>query len=363
MIRSFTKTSAVALALAVATSSFTVACKKKGGSSAPTTTSSPRPSKSGKVPFPETAQLVEPPIPVAKPENPLRGARLFVDPESNAMLKANSIRKTDPFKAELLDRIAKQPQGLWMGNWNSNIFRAVDHFVQRAKAEGAVPVMIAYNIPLRDCGQYSSGGLSTKDGYMRWIRNVQAGIGNDAAVVVLEPDALSHLQECLTDAQKKERIYLISDAVRVLRLGQGTAVYLDSGHPAWNPAEVMAERLKAAGVEYANGFSLNVSNYRDTEECIQYGKKISALLGGKHFIIDTSRNGAGPYTKARTEEETWCNPPGRKIGTPPTTQTGEPLCDAFLWLKRPGESDGECGRGEPKAGVFWMEQALGYAMP
>ena len=40
---------------------------------------------------------------------------------------------------------------------------------------------------------------------------------------------------------------------------------------------------------------------------------------------------------------------------------GEPLVDGFLWLKRPGESDGECLRGEPKAGVFWLEQALEYA--
>lgn len=366
MIRSLSKTSLVALAFVVAGSSLIVGCKKRGSSGSATTASEssagPRPSKTGKIPFGETQPIIEPPIPVAKPENPLQGAKLFVDPESNAMLKANSLRATDPYKAGLLDRIAKVPQGLWMGGWNSNIFRAVDHFVARAKADGSVPVMIAYNIPLRDCGQYSQGGLSTKEGYQRWIRNVQAGIGHDAAVVILEPDALAHLQECLSDAQKKERLFLLNDAVRVLRMGQQTAVYLDSGHPAWNPAEVMAERLKAAGVEYANGFSLNVSNYRTTEECLAYGKKISALLGGKHFIIDTSRNGAGPYTAARNEEETWCNPPGRKIGASPTTQTGEPLCDGFLWLKRPGESDGECGRGEPRAGVFWLEQALGYAM-
>jgi endoglucanase len=123
----------------------------------------------------------------------------------------------------------------------------------------------------------------------------------------------------------------------------------------------MAERLKKAGVAHASGFSLNTSNYRSTEECVSYGKEISAALGGKHFIVDTSRNGAGPYNEAKNETESWCNPPGRKIGLPPTTDTGEPLCDGYLWLKRPGESDGECERGEPKAGVFWLEQALEYA--
>jgi endoglucanase len=123
----------------------------------------------------------------------------------------------------------------------------------------------------------------------------------------------------------------------------------------------MAERLKKAGVEHASGFSLNTSNYRTTEECVRYGKEISALIGGKHFIVDTSRNGAGPYEAAKNITEQWCNPPGRRIGLPPTTETGEAIVDGFLWLKRPGESDGECERGEPKAGVFWLEQALEYA--
>ncbi|HSC86979.1 MAG TPA: glycoside hydrolase family 6 protein [Polyangiaceae bacterium] len=336
-------------------------CKKKstgGGASAPSPTAAS--GSSGKQPFPDDAPITEPPTPRSAPANPLLGAKLFVDPESLAMLQANRFRASDPSKAALLDKIAQQPQGLWMGGWNSNIFRAVDHFVKRAKASGAVPVMIAYNVPNRDCGQYSQGGLSSKVEYQRWIRNVAAGIGSDAAVVVLEPDALGHFQECLSDQQKKERLELLNDAVRVLRQNPSAAVYLDAGHPRWQPAEEIAKRLTAAGVEHANGFSLNVSNYIGTEECLAYGHKVSELLGGKHFVIDTSRNGAGPYEQAKTEEEKWCNPPGRKIGQAPTTSTNDRLCDAFLWLKRPGESDGECNGG-PRAGVFWLEQALPMA--
>lgn len=337
-------------------------CKKKsagGGASAPA--SAGPVAKSGKQPFPADAPIAEASAPPAGPANPLVGAKLFVDPESLSMLQANRLRSSDPSKAQTLDRIAQQPQGLWMGEWNTNIFRAVDHFVGRAKAAGAVPVMIAYNIPNRDCGQYSKGGLRGKADYQRWIRNVAAGIGQDAAVVILEPDALGHFQECLSDAQKQERMDLLNDAVRVLRQNPNAAVYLDAGHPRWQPADEIARRLKLAGVEHANGFSLNVSNYVGTEECLSYGHKVSELLGGKHFVIDSSRNGAGPYEQARTEEEKWCNPPGRKVGAPPTTSTGDGLCDAFLWLKRPGESDGECGRGEPRAGVFWLERALEQA--
>jgi endoglucanase len=225
--------------------------------------------------------------------------------------------------------------------------------------------MIAYNIPYRDYGaKHSEGGLATKEAYQRWIRNVYAGIGDHPAVVVLEPDALPGVSQGspLPENLRAERLELLNDAVKVMRQNPKIAVYIDAGHAAWVPAEEMAELLKRAGVEHASGFSINTSNYRSTEECLDYGHKISELVGGKHFVIDTSRNGAGPYLEAKTEEEKWCNPPGRKIGKPPTTETGDPLCDGFLWLKRPGESDGECNGG-PKAGVFWMEQALQYTRP
>lgn len=308
------------------------------------------------------APIVEPPVPPPVTANPLLGAKLFVDPQSNAMLRANSLRQSNPEQAALLDKIALQPQALWMGDWNSDIFRAVEHFVERAVADGAVPVMIAYNIPYRDYGaKHSEGGLATKEAYQRWIRSVHAGIGDHAAVVVLEPDALPGVSQGspLPENLREERLFLLNDAVKVLRQNPKVAVYIDAGHAAWVPAPEMAELLKKAGVEHASGFSLNTSNYRTTEECLDYGHKISELTGGKHFVIDTSRNGAGPYEEAKTEEERWCNPPARRIGKPPTTNTGDPLCDGFLWLKRPGESDGECNGG-PRAGVFWMEQAMEY---
>ena len=36
------------------------------------------------------------------------------------------------------------------------------------------------------------------------------------------------------------------------------------------------------------------------------------------------------------------------------------LLDAFVWIKRPGESDGTCNGGPP-AGSWWPEYALGLA--
>jgi len=72
-------------------------------------------------------------------------------------------------------------------------------------------------------------------------------------------------------------------------------------------------------------------------------------------VIDTSRNGLGP-----TADNQWCNPAGRALGARPTTATGDPLVDAYLWIKSPGESDGACN-GAPAAGVWWADYALGLA--
>jgi len=349
-----------ALALLAASSLLLGACASTAGDSRSNNPSGSTsgPSKPVADPDPgDNGPLTTPSEPPKASGNPLAGMKMWVDPSSNAALRANSIRAKEPEKAAILDKIAKEPQALWLGEWNSNVFRTVQHTVELAKQDGAVASFVAYNLPHRDCGQESAGGLKNGDAYKHWIRRIAAGIGSEPAIVILEPDAIGLLtkENCLTKEQQTERLALIKDAVWVLRANPKTVVYIDSGHAHWDPAPVFAERLKQAGIEDANGFSLNTSNYVTTEENIAFGKKISALVGGAHFVIDTSRNGAGA-----TPDNQWCNPPHRKIGHSATTDTGEPLVDGFLWLKRPGESDGECNGG-PKAGVFWMEQAIEMA--
>jgi endoglucanase len=297
----------------------------------------------------------EAPKPPKATENPFKGMKLWVDPESLAMLTANSLRKKDPEKAKILDRIAQQPQALWVGDWNKDVKRYIEHIIDKTKADGAAPIFILYNVPGRDCGQHSAGGSKTGEEYRRWVRKVAQGAGQEKVVFVLEPDALGLLDKCLTKEQQEERLSIIWDAVKVLRQNPNAAVYLDAGHAHWAPAPVMAERLKRAGIEDAHGFALNVSNYVWDAENINFGHQLSKLVGGAPFILDTSRNGNGQDPKLE-----WCNPPGRKLGKLPTLETGDPLIHAFLWLKRPGESDGECNGG-PKAGAFWLDQALDLA--
>jgi len=112
-------------------------------------------------------------------------------------------------------------------------------------------------------------------------------------------------------------------------------------------------RLRNVSLDRADGFALNVSNFVPTPESIKYGERVSAHLGNKHFIIDTSRNGVGGNGE-------WCNPRGQALGAFPTTQTGNSLVDAFLWVKAPGQSDGPCNGG-PAAGSFWTDYALELA--
>ena len=285
--------------------------------------------------------------------NLFSGAKLFVDPASSAKRQADAWRNSRPADAALMDKIAAQPLAQWMGGWNVDIGRDVSSAVSRITGANALPVFVAYNIPNRECGQYSAGGAGGADAYKRWIRSFANGIGNRKAVVILEPDALAGMS-CLNAQKQQERMDLIHDAVRVLK-AKGAAVYIDAGHAKWvNPAD-MANRLNRAGIAEADGFSLNISNFLGTSVNVAYGMEVSKRVGGKHFVIDTSRNGQNA-----TDAGNWCNPTGQRIGQTPTTRTGNPLVDAFLWIKAPGESDGTCGGG-PAAGKWWADYALGLA--
>jgi endoglucanase len=321
-------------------------------------------------PVAATTPIVKPSEPAAPPlppwkhgDNPFVGAKLaWVDPYGPAHLKSKLASKTDPVTSALYAKIADNGGADWIGDWTPNVQNWVSHRVTAIIKTGALPLFISYNIPKRDCGQYSAGGAAAADGYKQWITAFAKGIGDRRAAVVLEPDSLGLLKKCLSGADQQERLGLLRFAVHAFAALGNTAVYIDAGHSSWLPAAEDAKRLEAAGIEEADGFALNVSNYRATPSEIKYGKQISKLVGGKHFVIDTSRNGNGPPTdcKGPDDENCWCNPPGRALGSPPTSHTSDPLVDAYLWLKKPGESDGACNGG-PKAGVFWQEKALELA--
>ena len=283
----------------------------------------------------------------------LVGARLYVDADSRARQQADAWRSSRPADAAFMDRIASQPTATWFGSWNGDIRRDVDALAGRGARDGSVPVMVAYNIPDRDCGSYSAGGARDAGAYQRWIRQFAAGLGGRRALVVLEPDAVAQ-SDCQVGDARGERLSLLRDAVSVLKEA-GAAVYLDAGHAGWISPAAMAARLRNAGIAGADGFALNVSNFIGTPANAAYGDALSRLLGGAHYVIDTGRNGRGGPANGE-----WCNAPEQSLGMLPTTRTGKPLIDAYLWIKTPGESDGSCNGGPP-AGKWWPDYALTLA--
>jgi endoglucanase len=303
-------------------------------------------------------------------QNPLKDKQLYVDPNSNAAKQAEAWRADDPAKATLMDKLADQPNSRWFSN--KITYDEVHDYVLAANDQNKLPVLVAYYIPDRDCSKYSSGGAMNADDYYDYIDTMAQGIGNLESVVILEPDALVHMrsndpdgQPCLDDVQREMYATLLSYAVDRFKSLQATTVYIDAGNSAWETTpDAMADLLKQAGIGQADGFSLNVSNFRSTDETVKYGDAISKKIDDKHYVIDTSRNGLGPFVNETNRSYNWCNPPGRALGHYPTAETGLDRVDAFLYIKNIGESDGEdpdpnkCFGG-PKAGTWWPEYAAG----
>ncbi|MGV9388230.1 glycoside hydrolase family 6 protein [Streptomyces olivaceus] len=283
----------------------------------------------------------------------------WVNPDGSAARQVASLAKSGKDdQAERIRRIAEQPTGEWISPENPE--EQARGFTEAADEAGRTALLVLYNIPHRDCGQYSGGGAADGNAYRAFVDSVAKGIGDRSATVVLEPDAVLHLVDgCTPEEFHEERYDLLKGAIAKLTALKDTKVYLDAGNAGWGHPDQIFEPLKWAGVEQADGFAVNVSNFYTTDDSVAYGKQLSAKVGGKPFVVDTSRNGNGPYTQGAPDER-WCNPPGRALGETPTTKTADPLVDAYVWVKRPGESDGEC-KGGPKAGEWYPEYALELA--
>jgi endoglucanase len=371
---------------------------------------------------------------------PTPSARFYVPPPHQEAIRQGIelLRQHHVRDALRIAALEATPKAVWVTKGTPSDARAaVADTVRRAAFQHAVPVLVAYDIPGRDCGGLSAGGALTTADYEAWIDGFASAIGASRAIVILEPDALGLLpSNCgagypFTDAQRYEELNYAVD-----RLGKGarTSVYLDGTHSAWLGVGDISARLAKAGVQRATGFFTNVSNYRRLDYERKYATWISKCIafandpeeGGwrlghydycasqyfsplapadhpvdpndistwgytdqwfdanlgtaqptAHFVIDTSRNGQGPWVPPAgkyTDAQDWCNPPGRGVGVRPTTNTGSPLGDALLWVKVPGESDGTCTRGapagspdpewglvDPAAGQWFPQQALQLA--
>jgi endoglucanase len=367
--------------------------------------------------------------------------------------------------AALIQKEVTTPQAVWFTDGTAaQVQREVRKVAHQAAAKRSVPTLVVYNVPGRDCSQYSSGGAATDAAYRTWVDGFARGLPeHQKVVVIVEPDGLANLPSDCAGAYPGQnvgsfpnpapgsltagRIADISYAgTRIRQADRNALVYLDAGHSAWHGVADATARLEAAGVQHVQGFSLNVSNYQWTPNLSEYGTWISECIalhpdaattapndcgdqywnggpGGPstpgaldpskrwspnstdpgantagidarytqslaaaevtpttHFVVDTSRNGRGPWTVADgtyPDAQTWCNPPERGLGARPQAEPSKayPLLDADLWVKTPGQSDGQCNRGvagsttdpawggitDPAAGAWFPQQALQLA--
>ena len=202
-----------------------------------------------------------------------------------------------------------------------------------------------------------SNGSTDTAAYASWIATVAELIGSRRAVVVLEPDAVPQLLDAECAASADETYAMLASAVERLAGNENTLIYLDAGHPGWiADTDQLAEALRRGGIERADGFSLNVSNFASDVANQEYGDRLSAALGGVQYVTDVSRNGRGAPT-ASGGQDAWCNPPSAALGIDPQVGAENAYAVAKLWIKVPGESDGNCRPGEPPAGEFWFDYA------
>ncbi|MEV5177482.1 glycoside hydrolase family 6 protein [Streptomyces flaveolus] len=277
----------------------------------------------------------------------------YVDPDSSAK-RWVAANPGDGRAPAINASIANTPMARWFGSWSGTIGTATGAYVGAADYSDKLPVLVAYNIYNRDyCGGHSAGGAASPSAYANWIAQFAGGIAGRPAVVILEPDSLGDYN-CMTQAQIDEREAMLTNALaQFSRQAPNTWVYMDAGNPGWVSPATMAQRLHEAGLRQAHGFSLNVSNYFTTAENTAFGNAVNSELSARYgytkpFVVDTSRNGNGSNGQ-------WCNPASRRIGTPTRTGGG---AEMLLWIKTPGESDGNCGVGAGStAGQFLPEVA------
>ncbi len=236
--------------------------------------------------------------------NPFSGKQLYVDPSSSAARQAQLWESARPDEAREMDKLAARPRATWI-NGPGDIQKIRQVFT---RCGTNIPIFVLYYMYERDYqGGFSSGGAPSPLAYTNFINTCSLMLREKECIVVLEPDALASL-DGLPIANQNTRLRLMSHAAEVLGKESLVHTYADAGHPQWKDAQTMAVRLRKMGIEKLRGFSLNVSNFILTKECIKYGSLLSSYLDYTHFVIDVSRNGKGP-----TPSYEWCNPPGRGL--------------------------------------------------
>jgi endoglucanase len=280
-------------------------------------------------------------------------------------------------KVQLLEKIAAEPEAnrfsLYSGGGGPGAIYGQVHKIlchNLAADPGSIPILTTFF--LYQAGYCESAGqiLANRPTFERQVNEVAQGIDRRPAVMLLELDAIgaSHCMQSTGALPYWEGdIRYEVDAMAAL---PHTVVYVEGGYADGNSPGYTASVLRAIDINKIRGFFTNDTHEDWTIDEVRWSQRVSQLVGGTHFIVNTATNGQGPLVprdRVLHGNEVLCNPPGRGIGPLPTTAPIDPRthralsgADAFLWTAPPGNSSGGCNGGPP-AGTFWIAKALGLS--
>jgi endoglucanase len=305
--------------------------------------------------------------------NPLAGQNFYVDTVAAPAWRSYRTlkRENKDGEAALMLKIARNPQFKWWGRWagETNPAKALSWWLGRMDKQqpGAVPQLVVARHEGKKCSPtYLGGGARGDARYRRWIRNFARVIGDRHVVIAFEPDSLGTV-DCLARSRRKARYAMLRYGVDVLSQLPNAPIYLEGGASDWEHPRIVARKLRLIGVSKVRGFMVNATHKDFTKNNVQHCVDVSRLIGGKHCVINTSHNGNGPLHYRKWIDRSrhlwrtinvWCNPPNEALGPAPATDTMRAdVVDAYMWIERPGFSNGFCNGG-PKTGAWWKERAL-----
>nr|AAQ09258.1 cellulase [Anaeromyces sp. W-98] len=262
-----------------------------------------------------------------------------------------SIAKLSGQLQEKAKKVKYIPTAAWLA-WDGAP-NEVPRYLQEAGSDTVVFVL--YMIPNRDCGAVSSrGGADSIDKYKGYVDKIYNTINqypNSRIVMILEPDTLGNMVTnnngiCnqLHDVYKQSLSYrwLVKFGtpkvtVRVSLDCCPPVVWL-TNYRRWLLKLLRKLLVNLVMVRFVV-LLLTFSNYQSVDNEYRYQQNLNSALErngvyGMKFLVDTSRNGRG-------SSGTWCNFNGAGLGARPQANPANyPLLDAFVWIKTPGESDG-----------------------
>jgi endoglucanase len=333
--------------------------------------------------------------------NPLTGADFFVDGPRHGLaagaiaqlLGLNSMSFADDFswerfqidvdrrldqepagvanKVRLLEKIASEPEqqrfsSFSAGGGPGKVLGQVQKILcgNLTADPGSVPIVSTYFLHATLKGCPSVGQIyAYMPTFKRRVNEVITGIGTHPVVMFLELDALGS-SVCIAKhgALPAWEAALRYEVDRAATLPHAV-VYVEAGYSDAQGPGYTAAALNRIDIRKIRGFYTNDTHENWTIKEIAWGERVSRMTHGADFVVNTAQNGNGPKLNPHPHTqgvEDLCNPPGRALGPKPTTSTGFPHVDAFMWVTVPGVSGGDC-HGGPPSGTFWPARAESLA--